>query len=102
MLRLAAPAFKRDRREFAPRHYPRHVEHADKTGIADQVYLVARAGHGGGKLGHPVFGGAPRRSADAERDVRRRTQTNYNLPGNGATATDNPYPQNRPGGNQGG
>src|SRR5260370_13808650 len=40
MLRLAAPAFQPERRELARYHYPKFVEHADKAGIAHQVYLV--------------------------------------------------------------
>src|SRR5260370_4256487 len=95
MLRLAAPAFQLDRRELARRIYPNRVEQAYKTGIANQVYLVARAGHGGADLRHAVFGNALRPRPEDKGERRKGGPSHSKLPGSSTTAANGPWPHNR-------
>src|SRR5260370_11285016 len=83
-------SLERDRREFARCHYPKHVNQAHKAWVADQVYPVARAGHGGGGLPGPVFGSEPRSSAGSKKKWRRPARPPPNPSGGAATNTNKP------------
>src|SRR5260370_7966484 len=89
-------SLERDRREFARCHYPKHVNQAHKAWVADQVYLVARAGHGGAAGGGTFFGGGLPPDADPKRTVKNRPAPSPTPQRTPAHPPQSPHPPHTP------